>query len=391
MFDEIASWLYKLIAQSYLKSKKINMIIGIPRERKTLEKRVAVTPDGARELVESGHQILIEKEAGLGSFYADRDYLDAGCKIVDTLKEVWEAELVVKVKEPDKEEFQYLREGLILFDYLHLSGLPDVAEQLLHSKVTGIAYESVAVEQSLPLLEPMSEVAGRLATQLGAHYLLTQMGGRGTLLGGTENVTGGIVTVIGAGIAGSAAIDVACGMGAKVNVLDINQERLDRLKALYPDSVTTFLSNPDTIAEIAPQTDLMILAVLVPGAKAPLVLRREHVEKMPEGSVLIDIAIDQGGAAETIKPTSLKEPVYVDSGVIHYAVPNMPSQVARTSTKALTRVTLPYIKLIADHGLASATAQSAELASAVNTFQGNVTNQEVAKSLAKDYQDFKEL
>ena len=365
------------------------MIIGIPRERKTLEKRVAVTPDGARELVESGHELRVEKEAGLGSFYSDQDYLDAGCKIVQTLKEVWESELVVKVKEPDKEEYQYLREDLIVFDYLHLSGLPEVAEQLLRAKTTGIAYESVQSEGGLPLLEPMSEVAGRLSTQLGAHHLLTQRGGRGVLLGGTEKVAAGTVTVIGAGIAGTAAIDVAYGMGAKVNVLDINQERLDQVKAEYPDRITTYLSSPEVISEVAPKTDLMILAVLVPGAKAPQVLRREHVESMPAGSVLIDIAIDQGGAAETIKPTSLKESTYVECGVIHYAVPNMPSQVARTSTKALTRVTLPYIKLIADKGLSGATAESAELASAVNTYQGRITNQEVARSLGKDYQDFK--
>ena len=365
------------------------MIIGIPRERKTLEKRVAVTPHGAKELVAAGHELLIEKEAGLGSFYSDQDYLDVGCKIVKTLKEVWDAELVVKVKEPDQEEYQYLREDLILFDYLHLSGLPGVAEHLLRAKTTGIAYESLQLEGRLPLLEPMSEVAGRLSAQLGAHYLLTQKGGRGVLLGGTEKVTAGTVTVIGAGIAGTAAIDVAYGMGANLNVLDINQERLDQLKAKYPDRMTTCLSSPEMIAEIAPATDLMILAVLVPGAKAPMVLNREHVESMPQGSVLIDIAIDQGGAAETIKPTSLKEPTYVDSGVIHYAVPNMPSQVARTATEALTQATLPYIKLIADHGLDVATAQSAELASAVNTYKGYLTNHEVAKSLAKEYQDFK--
>ncbi len=359
------------------------MIISVPRERKTLEKRVAITPYGARQLILSGHTVLVEKDAGLGSFFTNQDYLEVGCEIVNTLEECWKrAELLVKVKEPAPEEYQYFRKDLVVFDYLHLAGLPEVAKELIKSGMTGISYELVQMDDGrLPLLEPMSEVAGKLAVQLGAHLILTQKGGRGVLLGGTDTVSPGEVTVIGAGIAGQAAVEVAYGMGARVHVLDINEARLSDLAGRYGDRLKTYQSTPENISKLCPETDVMILAVLIPGAKAPRVLTREQVGMMQEGSVLIDISIDQGGAAETIRTTSLENPTYVEAGVIHYGVPNMPSQVARTSTKALTKVTLPYIQKMADLGFKEALKSTPELLKAVNTYGGQVCNLEVAHAL----------
>lgn len=358
------------------------MIIGIPRERKKLEKRVALTPQNAEKLISQGHKILIEKSAGLGSHFADAEYKAVGCSICKTLAEVWSADMIVKVKEPDIEEFQYFREGQVLFDYLHLAGLPNVAKELVDAKVTGIAYELVQLaDRSLPLLEPMSEIAGKLAVQNGAHYLLTQHGGRGVLLGGTRTVSPGTVTIIGAGIAGRAACRVAVGIGANVNVLDINENVLNSISREYADKVRTLKSSADIIDKLAAETDLMILAVLVPGDKAPRVLSAEQVKRMPAGSVLIDISIDQGGAAETIKPTSLAVPVYTEHNVIHYGVPNMPSQAARTATKALTAATFPYIEKLANLGFEQAVETIPELKLALNTHAGKIVNPVVAKAL----------
>lgn len=363
------------------------MIISIPKERKTLEKRVALTPKGAKKLIDAGHTVVIEQGAGEGSFYRDEQYLEAGCQIAKSLAEVWEeADLLVKVKEPAPEEYSYLREDLLLFDYLHLAGLPDVAEELIRAKTTSIAYELVRTDDGrLPLLEPMSEVAGKLAVQNGANFLLTQNQGRGVLLGGTRNVNCGTVTIIGAGIAGQAALKVAYGMGAKVNLLDINTQKLESIQQQYEERLQIYPSNSQIISDLCPETDLMILAVLIPGAKAPKALTTEHIKSMPEGSVLIDISIDQGGAAETIKATTLSEPTFVFENVIHYGVQNMPAQVARTSTEALTAATLPYIQELANSGFEHAIKNNSALKNAVNTYKGNICNQEVANALGVKY------
>lgn len=358
------------------------MIIGVPRERKKLEKRVALTPQNAQQLIKSGHQILIEKGAGLGSHFNDSEYSGVGCKVCDSLAQVWSAEMIVKVKEPDSEEFQYFREGQIVFDYLHLAGLPHVAKELLRAKVTGIAYELVQLtDKRLPLLEPMSEIAGKLAVQNGANFLLTQFGGRGVLLGGTETVPPGVVTIIGAGIAGRAACKIAVGLGARVNILDINESALSKLKTQYAEKISVHKSAPEIISKLSSQTDLMILAVLIPGDKAPRVLNANQVKLMPAGAVIIDISIDQGGACETIRTTSLDNPIYFEHGVIHYGVPNMPAQAARTATLALTTATFPYIERIATLGFGNAVAQYLELKTAVNTHQGKVLNPVVAAAL----------
>ena len=359
------------------------MIIGIPKERKTLEKRVALTPYGAKELIELGHSVLIEQNAGAGSFFSDQQYIEVGCMVCSTLKEVWtKSNMIVKVKEPHKDEYAFFREGLIIFDYLHLAGLPNVANELIKHKVTGIAYELVqTVDKKLPLLEPMSEVAGKLSVQNGANFLLTQYDGRGVLLGGTKTVSPANVTIVGAGIAGTAALKVAYGMGAKVNMLDINQNRLDQLKDEFK-GINCYLSNSENISNLAKESDLFISAVLIPGAKAPKILTTDQIKTMKKGAVVVDIAIDQGGSVENIKTTNLEKPVYEEYGIIHYAVPNMPSQVARTSTMALTTATLPYIKEIACKGIEKALDENQELMNALNTYKGEIVNKVVRESLA---------
>jgi alanine dehydrogenase len=359
------------------------MIIGVPKERKTLEKRVALTPDGAHELVKSGHQVLVEKGAGDGSFYEDPAYKKAGATLVSTLEEVWtRSELVVKVKEPHPSEYQYFRPGLAIFDYLHLAGMPEVTQAMLQGGVTGIAYELVqSPDGRLPLLEPMSEVAGKLAVQVGAYFLLEQNGGRGVLLGGTVGVPPANVVIVGAGIAGRAACQVALGMGACVTILDVNYSQLTRVQAETGHRARTIHSTQSSLARECVQADLLIAAVLIPGARAPKIITREIVRSMPNGSVLVDISIDQGGCAETIRPTSLEDPVFKEEGVIHYGVPNMPAQTARTSTRALTAVTLPYIMKIAGHGVCESLRCFEELRGALCTHKGRLTNQRVSEAV----------
>lgn len=362
------------------------MIIGVPRERKTLEKRIALTPDGAQELIKLGHSVRIEKNAGAGSFYDDSLFKAVGCEVVDTLKEVWEADLVVKVKEPHEEEYQYFREGLMLFDYLHLAGLPEVTDQLLKGGVTGIAYELVQTEDgALPLLEPMSEVAGKLSVLNGSYFLLAQHGGRGTLPGGTTGVSPAEIVVVGAGIAGRAACGIALGIGARVTVLDISHKALERVRIEFRGRARTIHSTNASLLRHCQESDLVIGAVLVPGAKAPNVITREIKSQMMPGSVIVDISIDQGGCVEDIRSTSLEDPVYEEDGVIHYAVPNMPAQVARTSTQALTAVTLPYVLELANHGLAGAFSRRPELKRALNTHRGLLTNRQVAEAVNGDF------
>lgn len=370
------------------------MIIGIPKERKTLENRVALTPSGAKELVKRNHKVLLESGAGLGAHFSDNEYFSAGCEIINSLEEVWKrSELLVKVKEPHEEEYKFFREGLVVFDYLHLAGLPEVAKQLVAKKVTGIAYELVSYDGRLfPLLEPMSEVAGKLSVINGANHLLSHHGGRGLLLGGVVGVLPANVLIIGAGIAGRAACQAALGLGANVTLLDINQKQLEIAKNIYGNSLSTCISNEETLKDLAKNTDLLIGAVLVPGDKAPRVISQEIKSLMPKGSVIVDISIDQGGCVDGIRSTSLKEPTYVENNVIHYAVPNMPAQVARTSTLALTSATLPYIIELAEMGSCENIVKQiktnnpnkpkhAALSQALCTHDGGIVNEVIRRSV----------
>lgn len=357
-------------------------IIGVPRERKTLEKRVGITPDGAAELIHAGHTVLVEKEAGIGSHFDDEVYIQAGAKIASSLAEVWtKSDLIVKVKEPHEEEYQFFREGLILFDYLHLASMPDLTKKMLAGGITGIAFELVKnANGRLPLLDPMSEVAGKLSVLNGGYFLLAQNGGRGVLLGGTVTIPPRHVVIIGAGVAGRAACEIALGMGARTTVIDISINQLEGVKARFGNSVRTVFSTKAALEREIPKADLLIGAVLIPGAAAPKIITREMIGKMKKGSVFVDISIDQGGCAETSRPTSLDNPVYEVDGVIHYGVCNMPAQTARTSTMALSAATLPYVKLLANNGL-DALKSSTELRNALNTHKGLLTNQQVSEAV----------
>lgn len=363
------------------------MRIGVPRERKTLEKRVAITPDGAKELVQLGHTVLIETNAGLGSSFSDAAYIAAGCQILPTLADTWDkAELLVKVKEPDEREFEFFRKDLILFDFLHLASLPKVADALLRSRITAFAYENLkTTDGRLPLLEPMSEVAGKLSVLNGATYLLSQNGGRGLLLGGATGSPPARVVIVGAGVAGQAACSTAIGMGAHVTVVDISAEKLNSITSKYGDKVHTVISTPQLLSASCKDADLLIGAVLVPGAATPRIITRDMIRSMGAQGVFVDISIDQGGCAETSKPTSLDNPVYEVDGVIHYGVCNMPAQTPRTSTFALTTATLPYIKEIANNGLKKTLASNAAMKSALTCFNGLLTNQPTATALHKEF------
>ena len=363
------------------------MRIGIPRERKTLEKRVALTPSGARELVQLGHTVMIETGAGIGSSFQDAAYEAAGCQIVKTLADVWtQAELLVKVKEPDESEFQFFRSDLILFDYLHLASLPKVAAALLSHNVTAFAYENLRTDDGrLPLLEPMSEVAGKLSVLNGAYYLLSQNGGRGVLLGGATGGPPARVVVIGAGVAGQAAVATAVGMGAHVSVVDISKEKLSAISTKFGTAVDTVISTPASLAATCKDADLLIGAVLVPGAATPKIITREMITSMGPQAVFVDISIDQGGCAETSKPTSLDNPVYEVDGVIHYGVCNMPAQTPRTSTYALTSATIHYIKQLANEGVEKALTSSKPIQNALTCQAGNLTNRPTAEALHIEY------
>ncbi|MCB0328745.1 MAG: alanine dehydrogenase [Bdellovibrionales bacterium] len=369
------------------------MKIGVPRERKTLEKRVAITPDGAQDLVRRGHGVLIETRAGEGAAFSDEEYRSAGAKIVDSLEAVWtQSEMVVKVKEPHELEYQYFRPGLFLFDYLHLASMPEVAKALVDGGVTGIAYELVMDKQGrLPLLEPMSEIAGKLSVLNGSFYLLSQNQGRGVLLSGAVGVPRAQVTIVGAGISGRAACEIAFGMGAHVSIFDINTQKLEHLRAEFGNQITTAFSTPAALGRALETTDLLIGAVLVPGAAAPKVISREMISRMPNGSVFVDISIDQGGCAETSRPTSLDEPTYLENGVVHYGVCNMPAQTARTSTMALTNATLPYIVRLAEKGPIEAMKNDAVIRGALNTHKGKLTNAKVSEAVGIDYSPIDEV
>ncbi len=365
------------------------MVIGVLREIKDHETRVGLVPSGVHALREAGHEVLVEALAGEGSSIPDEEFRAAGAVLVDAAKDVWgQADLVVKVKEPQPAETAYFRPGLVLFTYLHLAPLPELTGQLLESRVTAIGYETVQeADGSLPLLEPMSEVAGRLSIQLGAQYLERQHHGRGVLIGGVPGVPPAEVLILGGGIVGTNAAKVAVGTGARATVIDKSLNRLRELDDMFLGRVTTLASNPTTIAEAAARSDLVVGAVLIPGRSAPRLIRRETIRAMKKGAVFVDVAIDQGGCAETSRPTSHTEPVYEVDGVIHYCVPNIPALVPNTSTLALTNATLPYLQQLADKGVARAITENPALRAGVNTYRGDLTCHAVAESQGRDWQE----
>lgn len=361
------------------------MLIGVPKEIKNFENRVAIVPAAVKALVARQHKVRIQSGAGLGSGISDADYMACGAEMVATAKEAWSADLVMKVKEPQASEYEFLRPGLFLYTYLHLAAEPELTQALLKNKVNAIAYETIQLKDgSLPLLKPMSEVAGRMSTQVGATLLENRFGGRGVLLGGVPGVHRGVVTVIGGGVAGINAAKIAVGLGATVNILEKNQKRLEYLDDIFGTAVNTLMSNPLNIEESVVRSDVVIGSVLIAGAKAPKLVTREMIKRMKPGSVVVDIAIDQGGCFETSRPTSHQSPTYVEEGVTHYCVTNMPGAVARTSTFALTNYTLDYLlKLVS--GPAQAIKSDEALALGVNTWAGHCTYKQVAMDLGVEY------
>ena len=359
------------------------MLIGVPKEIKTEEYRVALVPAGARRLVAAGHEVIVQAGAGLGAGIADQDYEAAGARLGDAAQ-AWGAEMVIKVKEPLESEYAYFRPGLLLYTYLHLAAQPELTLRLMAEGVNAVAYETIQLaDGSLPLLTPMSEVAGRMAVQAGAHWLEKPQGGRGVLLGGVPGVSQGHVVILGAGVVGHNALKMALGLGARVTVINRSASRLAYLDDLYGGRITTLISLPETVAAQTRQADLVVGAVLVPGARAPMLVSEEMVQDMPEGSVIVDVAIDQGGCVATMRPTSHAEPVYTQHGVIHYGVANIPGAVARTSTFALTNATLGYALDLAREGLEAARRDPA-LALGVNVAAGRITHPAVGEALGRE-------
>src|SRR4029434_7017642 len=356
------------------------MIIGVPKEIKEQEQRVALLPSGTNQLTRRGHSVLEEGNAGIGSGYPDQDYAKAGAEIVEQAKEVFaRADMIVKVKEPLEAEFPLLRRGQILFTYLHLAASKSLTEALLKSGVTGVAYETIQVDHRLPLLEPMSEIAGRMSVVMGANFLAKYNGGSGVLLGGVPGVLPGRVVILGGGTSGVNALRMAKGLGADATILDIDVERL-RFLDIAIENLHTLYSNEANTDDLMPDCDLLIGAVLLPGAKAPKLITRAMLRKMKPGSVMVDISIDQGGCAETSRPTTHVDPVYVEEEVTHYCVANMPAAYARTATQALTNVTYRYIETIADHGIPGAFTRDRNLLAGLNVFDGAVTCKAVAEA-----------
>ncbi len=330
------------------------MEIGVPKETKDQEYRVGLSPGSVRSLTEHGHTVFVETGAGMGAGFTDEDYLQAGAQIVSLAEDAWDRDLVIKVKEPQVGEYPYLRKGQMLFTYLHLAADRTLTEHLLHSGATAIAYETVELpDQRFPLLAPMSIIAGRLAVQFGARYLERQQGGRGVLLGGVPGVSPGNVVILGGGVVGTEAARIAAGMGARVQILDISVDRLSYLETLFGSRVELLYSSTSSIEEVVPNADLLIGAVLVPGRRPPILVRRELLKKMRPGSVIVDVAVDQGGCIETVRPTTHSHPIYIEEGVVHYGVPNMPGAVPWTATQALNNSTLPYVLKLADYGWAA--------------------------------------
>jgi alanine dehydrogenase len=362
------------------------MIVGVPKEVKDRENRVGMTPAGVAEIAARGAQVLVERGAGSGSGYADGEYERAGARIVPAAADAWGAEMVVKVKEPTHAEYGFLRPGLLLFTYLHLAADEPLTRALLDSRTTGIAYETVQLASNfLPLLNPMSEVAGRMSIQVGAHYLEKTYNGRGMLLGGVPGVAPAKVAIVGGGTVGTNAAQMALGMGAHVTVLEKSIERMRYLSEVFGGHLTTLYSTTHAVAESVAEADVVIGAVLIPGARAPRLVTEAMVHAMRPGSVVIDVAIDQGGCIETARPTSHSDPVYDVGGVTHYCVTNMPGAVPRTSTQALTNATLPYVVALATQGMEEAVGRDAALAKGVNTYDGRCTEAPVASAFTIPY------
>jgi len=369
------------------------MIVGVPKEVKDHESRVGVTPAGVKALIEAGHEVLVEHDAGVLSAMPDDEYQAAGAEIVGSAHDVWRlAEMVVKVKEPVEKEYRHFRDGLVLFTYLHLAPLAGLTDALLAAKVTGIAYETVRDRTgALPLLTPMSEVAGRMSVQVGAAYLEKERGGRGVLLGGVPGVAPGNVCIIGGGIVGTNAAKIALGMGAKVTLIDVNLNRLRELDDIFNGRVFTVASNSYNIERAVSEADLVIGGVLIPGAAAPKIVTRAMVEKMKKGAVIVDVAIDQGGCIETARPTTHSDPSFEVNGVVHYCVTNMPAAVPNTSTLALTNATFPYVLKLARLGAKTAIGEDKGIAEGVNTYNGALTYAAVASAQRRDWKPVAEL
>ncbi len=368
------------------------MIIGVPKEIKISENRVGMTEAGVRQLVKEGHTLFVEKDAGIGSGISNELYEKAGAKILGTKAEVYQkADMIVKVKEPLPDEYELMRENQILYTYLHLAAEPRLTKVLCERKVKAIAYETIQLpDGSLPLLVPMSEVAGRMATQIGAFYLQKDHGGKGILLGGVTGVKPGKVTIIGGGIVGTNAAKMAVGLGADVTVLDVSTPRLEYLDDIFGGEITTLYSNQANIESCVAESDLLVGGVLITGHKAPTLVSKAMVSSMKKGSVVVDVAVDQGGCIETCKPTSHTHPTYEVDGVIHYCVPNMPGVVSRTSTYALTNVTMKYASIIAAMGVEDAIAKDKSLFKGLNVYGGHVCYEPVARDLGMEYKPFKQ-
>ena len=369
------------------------MKVGVPKEIKVLEYRVGMIPSGVKELVDEGHEVFVETNAGMGIGMTDQDYIDAGATILSTPEEVFDiSELIIKVKEPQLNECEMLKTGQVLFTYLHLAADPEQAAALVKSGVTAIAYETVTADnESLPLLTPMSAVAGRLSIQAGAYALQKANGGRGVLLGGVPGVKAGQVLIIGGGVSGAHAAEMAVGLGAQVTILDLSSDRLNELSNKFGDKVSTRVSSKELIKELVIESDLVIGAVLVAGAAAPKLVTKEHVKQMRPGSVMVDISIDQGGCFETSKPTTHAEPTYIVDDVVHYCVTNMPGAVPRTSTFALTNETLPFIKSLANRGWQSALKNDQHLKNGLNVHEGSINFAAVADELGYSYKSPDEI
>lgn len=366
------------------------MIIGVPKEIKISENRVGLTEAGAKQLVTEGHTVYVENDAGVGSGITNADYERAGAKILPTKKDVYaKADMIVKVKEPLPDEYDLMKENQILYTYLHLAAEPKLTKVLCERKVKSVAYETIQLpDGSLPLLTPMSEVAGRMATQVGAYYLQKDHGGKGILLGGVTGVQRGKVAIIGGGIVGVNAAKMAVGLGAEVTILDVNRARLEYLDHIFGGRISTLYSNVGNIEKTVAECDLLVGAVLITGAKAPMLVSKKMVQTMAPGSVVVDVAVDQGGCIETCRPTSHTNPTYEVDGVIHYCVPNMPGVVARTSTYALTSATIKYASMLAAMGVEDAIAKDSSLFKGLNVYGGGVCYEPVAKDLGMPYKPY---
>jgi alanine dehydrogenase len=371
----------------------VNMIVGLPKEVKDNENRVGLVPAGVKALTDAGHRVLVERAAGEGLGITDDEYHAAGGQLIDTADEVWAAaDMIVKVKEPVAIEYDRMRPGLLLFTYLHLAPARELTRALVDREVTGVAYETITNDQGhLPLLTPMSEVAGRMSIQVGATYLEKINGGRGVLLGGVPGVAPGRVTIIGGGVVGTNAAKIAVGFGASVIIIDRDIERLRYLDDIFGSRIRTLASNPYTIAESVAASDLVVGAVLVPGAAAPKLVTRDMLKAMPRGAVIVDVAVDQGGCIETTKPTTHSSPTYYVENVLHYGVTNMPGAVPRTSTFALTNVTLPFALKLANLGVEKAIGRDPHLKRGVNTYKGKVVYEAIAQDQGLEYTPIENL